>query len=349
MTLHRRIARIATACALALGLAHAGAQEVTLKAVGAWPEGNFFSLNFEKFVQKVNAEGKGLIQINYLGGGQKVMPPFEVGNAVKSGVVDIANVTGNFYTNLLPESDALSVSTVPVQEWRKNGAYDYINRLWGEKLNAHYLGRAIDQMPYHLFLKKQVTKPDLSGMRLRGLPIYRDFFQSMGASVMTIPPGETYTALERGVIDGYGWPVSGIFDLSLQEHTKYRVEPGFYNTEVGVLVNLNTWKRLNDKQRALLTQTAVWMENLNLENGKMWEEEKKRQAAAGIQPIVFSAADTATYAKRASDTVWDSIIKRSPEHAERRACRRAPGWTASTSPGGACCRRWRCWPARWWR
>lgn len=237
-----------------------------------------------------------------------------MGNAVKSGVVDIANVTGNFYTNLLPESDALSVSTIPVQEWRKNGAYDYVNKLWGEKLNAHYLGRSIDNMPYHLFLKKPITKPDLAGMRLRGIPIYREFFQSMGGNVLTIAPGEVYTALERGVIDGYGWPVSGIFDLNLQEHTKYRVEPGFYNTEVGVLMNLNTWKRLNDKQRAVLTDAAIWMENLNLENPKKWEEEKKRQTAAGIQPIVFSPAETAAYAKRSTDTIWESINKRSPEH-----------------------------------
>lgn len=314
MKLVKKIAQITMACAIALGMGHVAAQEVTLKAVSAWPEGNFFSINFEKFIQKVNTEGKGVIQINYLGGGAKVMPPFEVGNALKNGVVDMANVTGNFYTSQLPESDALSISTIPVQEWRKNGAYDYVNKLWGEKLNARYLGRAIDNMPYHLFLKKPITKADLSGMRLRGIPIYRDFFQSMGGSVLTIAPGEVYTALERGVIDGYGWPVSGLFDLSLQEHTKYRVEPGFYNTEVGVLVGLNAWSRLNDKQRAVLNEAAIWMENLNLDNNKKWEEEKKRQAAAGIQAISFSAAETAAYSKRANDTIWESINKRSPEH-----------------------------------
>jgi TRAP-type C4-dicarboxylate transport system substrate-binding protein len=314
MYLNRRLSLFAASIGLFIAAASADAQEVTIKAVSAWPENNFFSQNFERFVKRVNTEGKGTIQIQYLGGGAKVMPPFEVGNSVKAGVVDMANVTGNFYTNLLPESDALSVSTVPVQEWRKNGAYDYINKLWGEKLNVRYLGRAIDQMPYHVFLKKPVSKPDLQGMRLRGIPIYRDFFQNMGASVLTIAPGELYTALERGVVDGYGWPVSGVFDLSLQEHTKYRIEPGFYNTEVGVLINLNTWKKLSDKQKAVLSDAALWMEDLNLQNGKLWEEEKKRQTAAGIQPIVFSAAETAAYNKKAEESIWASINKRSPEH-----------------------------------
>ena len=50
----------------------------------------------------------------------------------------------------------------------------------------------------------------------------------LGANVVTTPPGEVYTALERGVVDGYGWPILGIFDLGWQEKTKYRVDPGFY-------------------------------------------------------------------------------------------------------------------------
>lgn len=305
---------LASACLAIAASAPANAQEVTLRAVSAWPEGNFFSLNFEKFIKKVNEDGKGVIQIQYLGGGAKVMPPFEVGNAIKTGVVDLANVTGNFYTNLLPEADALSVSNIPVQEWDGNGAREYINQVWGQKLNALYLGRAIDQMPYHLFLKKSITSADLQGLRLRGIPIYRYFFEKLGGSVLTIAPGELYTALERGVVDGYGWPVSGLFDLSLQEHTKYRVEPGFYNTEVGVLINQDKWNTLNDQQKAVLTKAARWMEDLNLQNAKMWEEEKKRQAEAGIETLELTGADRETYLRTADESVWANINRLSPKH-----------------------------------
>src|SRR5215210_1168295 len=88
-------------------LAHAGpsaAQEVTLRAVTAFAEGTQFSKNFERFIENVNADGKGVVKINYIGG-PRAMPPFEVGNAVRTKVVDIANVTGAFYTNLMPEAD----------------------------------------------------------------------------------------------------------------------------------------------------------------------------------------------------------------------------------------------------
>ena len=68
-----------------------------------------FSKNFERFIEKVNDDGKGLVQINYIGG-PRAMPPFEVGNAVRTKVVDIANVTGAFYTNLMPEADGFKLS-----------------------------------------------------------------------------------------------------------------------------------------------------------------------------------------------------------------------------------------------
>ncbi|MFN0315619.1 MAG: hypothetical protein ACKVQA_11355 [Burkholderiales bacterium] len=39
---------------LALAQAPAWAQEITLKAVNAFPEGTYYARNFERFVQKVN-------------------------------------------------------------------------------------------------------------------------------------------------------------------------------------------------------------------------------------------------------------------------------------------------------
>ena len=45
--------------------------------------------HMQKWLQKFNAEGKGVLQINFIGG-PKAIPTFEVGNAVKTGVVDMA-------------------------------------------------------------------------------------------------------------------------------------------------------------------------------------------------------------------------------------------------------------------
>jgi TRAP-type mannitol/chloroaromatic compound transport system substrate-binding protein len=87
--------------AAVLATTTAAAQEVTLRAVSAFAEKTTYSRGFELFIERVNRDGKGVLQINYIGG-PKAMPPFEVGNALKSGVVDVANSTGAFYTNVKP-------------------------------------------------------------------------------------------------------------------------------------------------------------------------------------------------------------------------------------------------------
>src|SRR6266566_2040080 len=210
--------------ALIAAASTASAQEITLRAVSAFAEGTEFSRNFERFVEKVNADGKGLIKINYIGG-PRAVPPFEVGNAVRTRVVDMANVTGALYTNLMPQADGFKLNGKPMSEQRKNGTWDYINQLHNQKLGSQYLARQFHNVPFHIYLNKKVDKIDFSG-------------------------------LKRGVADGYGWPVTGIFDLGWDKVTKFRMEPPFYSVEVNVLVNLDAWKGLNDAQRKLLNDAA---------------------------------------------------------------------------------------------
>jgi TRAP-type C4-dicarboxylate transport system substrate-binding protein len=306
-------AGLALLAALSLSVG-AQAQEVTLRGVTSFAEKTTYSRGFEKFVERVNAEGKGVVRINYIGG-PKAMPPFEVGNALKNGVVDIANVTGAFYTNLMPEADAWKLTQRPMAELRKNGGFDYMANLYAQKLNAVFLARVVDNNPFHLYLNKKIDSPDLKGLKLRITPVYRDFFQALGGTVVQTAPGEVYTALERGVVDGYGWPISGVFDLGWNERTKYRVDPGFYSAEVSILINKGVWDKLNDKQKAVLQKAAEQAEaeavpDFTKENAS----ETERQAKAGIQAITFDAANTKRYVDEAYKAGWDGVIRQSPEH-----------------------------------
>ena len=303
---------IALAAALALPTL-AAAQGTTLRAVSAFAENTEYVRKLEGFIKAVNAGGKGSLQITFIGG-PKAMPPFEVGNAVRTGVVDIGMSTGAFYTNIMPEADALKLAQVPAAELRKNGAYDLINKIWNEKANMQYLGRVIDYTPFHLYLTKKIDKPDLSGLKIRVTPVYRDFFQALGATVVQTAPGEVYTALERGVVDGYGWPIQGIFDMKWDEKTKYRVDPGFYSAEVSLVMNLDKWKSLPAAQKALLNKEAVALEEQAVTWKKLNEEDTKRQAQVGIQTIAFDAATAKQYYDKAYEVGWASAIKASPQY-----------------------------------
>jgi len=291
----------------------AQAQETTLRVVSAFPENQYYVKRTVEWIDKVNREGKGVLQLNFIGG-PKAMPPFEVGNAVRTGVVDVAMTTGAFYTNIMPEADALKLTQIPAPELRKNGGYALINKIWNEKANMVYLGRVIDYTPFHLYLTKKIDKPDLTGLKIRITPVYRDFFQALGATVMQTAPGEVYTALERGVVDGYGWPINGIFDANWHEKTKYRVDPGFYNAEVSLVMNLDKWKSLTQPQRDLLMRHVIALEAQNDSWKKVNEDDIKRQAQAGIQVISFDPATAKQYYNKAYEVGWASVIKASPQY-----------------------------------
>ena len=309
----KQVPTILTALILAGSLDAASAQEVTLKGISSFAEKTFYSRGFEKFIEKVNADGKGVIQINYIGG-PKAMPPFEVGNALKGGVVDIANATGAFYTNLMPEADAWKLTQRPMSEIRKNGGFDYMAKLYDQKLNAIFLARHIDNNPFHIYLNKPISKIDLTDLKIRITPVYRDFFQSLGATVVQTAPGEVYTALERGVVDGYGWPITGIFDLGWHEKTKYRVDPGFYSAEVSILINKDAWNKLNPAQKKIITDAAASLEAQAAETEKENAADIAKQKTAGIQVIEFKDADRTAFLTKAYDAGWAGVLKQSPEH-----------------------------------
>ena len=313
MKVHRWLAAAACSTAAVFVPLHAAAQEVTLRVVSAFAENTTYVKNLEGMIKALNASGKGTLQLNFIGG-PKAMPPFEVGNAVRTGVVDIGMSTGAFYTNIMPEADALKLTQIPGPELRKNGAYDLINKIWNEKANMQYLGRVIDFTPFHLYLTKKIDKPDLTGLKIRITPVYRDFFQALGATVVQTAPGEVYTALERGVVDGYGWPIQGIFDMNWQDKTRYRVDPGFYSAEVSLIMNLDKWKALTVAQKDVLMKNVIALENANDSWKKANDDDIKRQAQVGIQVITFDAASAKQYVDKAYDVGWTNLIKASPTY-----------------------------------
>jgi TRAP-type C4-dicarboxylate transport system substrate-binding protein len=309
------ILRVATIAAMAaMAAAPAMAQEVVLKGASGFPEGTAYSLKFEDFVKQVNEKGKGSIRIQYLGGAPKVMPTFDVGKNLKDGVIDVMGNTGAYYTNVVPEADALKLLEVPMAELRKNGGWALVNKIHNEKLNAYYLARAYSHDVFHIYLNKEISKPDFSGLKIRVTPIYRAMVERLGGTAITSAPPEVYTMLERNTVDGYGWPARGIFDFSWQKVTKFRVDPGFYNVDAHFFVNLDVWnKRLNDAQRKLLTDIAIAIESSDEDKG-VNDSERKKQAEAGIKTIRFSAEDEKKYLQVARDAGWEAVLKTSPQY-----------------------------------
>ena len=77
------------------------AQE-TITAVHAFPESLIYTKSFLEFVDKVNAAGEGVVQIE-VRGGPEAIGMFQQPDAVRAGVADMVYTPGSFYGGSLPE------------------------------------------------------------------------------------------------------------------------------------------------------------------------------------------------------------------------------------------------------
>jgi TRAP-type transport system periplasmic protein len=301
---------IGLACAsLALWTAPGAAQETTLSAVVFVPRNTTFGEIFVRFVEQVNKEGKGLVQVN-LRGGPDAIPTFEQGNALRTGVVDMVSLAPTFYTNVCPECDAQILAPLHTPQLKKTDFWTALQKYTSQKLNAHLLSAYGDGVGFHIWTSKPPVDGSLKGMRLRTTPNYTPLFTALGVSLVQTAPGEVLTALERGVVDGYGWPAIGMFDLGWGAHTKYRIDPSFYNVLVNVLVNENKWKSLREEQRAVLNRAAAWLEDENVR----WVAERKSADEKKIKEAGIQVVDLGpNHRKLAYDVYWDFLAKRAPD------------------------------------
>lgn len=308
-----------TAAGALLAAPVAMAQE-TLTAVHAFAPTLVYTQSFLEFVDKVNERGEGVIQIE-VRGGPEAIGPFQQADAVRDGVVDMAYVPGSFYGGALPEKDAMVTSNRVAAEARENGGIDLINEIHQEKMGVQYLGWFDSGVCYNLWT---VDEPQIdadgdlsmSDVRLRGNPVYNAFFTNyLGAQVIDLPTGEVYSALERGVVNASGWTQIGLIDLRWNEFVNYRVEPCFFSTDLGVIVNLESWNGLSEEARAILQEVAIEHEISSAEaHQTRRDEEFEELAEGGMTAVELEGEAAARYLQGAREQTWNRMREQMEAH-----------------------------------
>ncbi|MBI3709203.1 MAG: TRAP transporter substrate-binding protein DctP [Proteobacteria bacterium] len=310
-----KIIAAAIGAATLVGASGAYAQD-RISAVYAFPRNIVYAQSFLKFVDKVNKAGQGVVQIQ-VRGGPEVIGQFEQGDAVRRGVVDMAYLPVSFYAATVPEGDALVSSNVTPMEVRRNGGLDLMKQAHAKKLNAYYLGWIDGGVQFHIYTTRPPKigangKLELAGFKLRGNPIYNAFFtEYLGASIASIPSTELYTALERNTIDASGWTSIGIMDLKWDNFLKYRVDPGFFQTDLGVIVNMDSWNKLSPTSKDLLTKSIIEYEQESyIAMQKQVVDEEKEMLRRGLKIVKLDGAPAKEYVRSATEKTWDRMKDR---------------------------------------
>lgn len=301
---------IATASLVAMSAAQA---EERISAVHAFPETLIYTKSFLSFVDKVNAAGTGVIQID-VRGGPEAIGMFQQPDAVRDGIVDMVYTPGSFYGGALPEKDAMVASNLTAVETRKNGGTELIDQIHQQKMGLKYLGWFDSGVCYNLWTRNEPTFDadgdlEVEGLKLRGNAVYNAFFTNyLGAQVIDLPTGEVYSALQRGVVDATGWTQIGLIDLKWNEFLNYRIEPCFFSTDLGVIVNLEKWNSLSDEARQILQDVAVQHEQDSVAALRTKRDEDfAALEAAGMKVVSLEGAAKARYLEAAREKTWERM------------------------------------------
>ena len=276
---------------------------IALNFVSFAPAANVVEFQYIKkeLFERINqlAKGRLIIQVR---GGPEVVPPFNLGVAVKNGTIDMACIPNAFFEDLVPGVGVTHLSPFTAVEERKNGVYEAIGEIY-KKAGLFYLGRgeATDQGYFIMFLNKPVEKPaDFKGLRLGGSTSFHGQYKEVGGVASTLQTTEYNTAMERGQVDGLTTSIYIALAYGLQSITKYVIQPGFWRSSVAIPINLAKWNKIpDDLQKLMIAEMAAFEAKFipyELENRNVFI---KKFTGAGAK-VVNLAPDVASWFVAAS-------------------------------------------------
>lgn len=169
------------------------------------------------------------------------------------------------------------------------------------------------------------TMADFKGLKFRTAGDWGEILtEKFGASVIFLPGGEVYEAMQRGVIDAFEFSSPSVnVPFGFNEIAKYAMFPGIHAPGVLMpgLVNKDAWNELPDGYKVILEQAmlAECIRNHTVESHEdTWGVEQHKAAgmeivylSEDVQKEIEAAAEDFYNAKAAEDAffnkVWTSV------------------------------------------
>jgi TRAP-type C4-dicarboxylate transport system substrate-binding protein len=248
----------------------------------------------------------------------KVLPFNSIGmfqqpTAVSKGRVDISCIPAAFYARRIPENEAISTSNTSAAKARANGGIKIIDDLHQKHFNLKYLGWTSNGGRFRIYMKNSPKFKDgmldLSGVKMRGNPIYGAFLKALGANTHKLSSSQVYAALEKGVVNASAWATIGLISLKWDQFLRHGIEPEFYQTDIGWIMNLDRWKSLSAKEKKIIQDAVIEAEKSERAAlVKMAKEERAKLVAGGMKfhPVPKGGA----YVKIAVDSAYERMMGR---------------------------------------
>lgn len=263
------------------------------KMVTAWPK-NYPGLGTgaERIAERITAMSGGRLTVKVYAAGELV-PALEVFDSVSRGTAEMGHGAAYYWRGKVPTAQYFTsipfgLSTMEMNAWLTHGGGQ---ALW-EEAYAPYgvkpMAAGNSGMQMGGWFNKEINSlEDLQGLKLRMPGLGGEVMSRLGATVVNLPGGEVFTAMQTGAIDATDW-VSPYNDLAFGLHkaAKYYYYPSWQEPQaiIELLVNKQAFDSLPADLQAIVTEAALAanqaMLNDYVYNNALALEELKKQ---GVQ------------------------------------------------------------------
>ncbi|XAH22060.1 TRAP transporter substrate-binding protein DctP [Xylophilus sp. GW821-FHT01B05] len=281
----------------------------------------------EPYIKEVEAASNGSIKINV--SGPETVPPLEQLQPVAAGAFHFLYTHGAYHFGIMPLATVFEALGGDPQARRDAGLVDFLEKQYRKIGLKLVFAPMTPNGNYALILRQPPTaNGDLQGRKIRATPTYNGLIRHLGATPVQLPPADIYTSLDKGVVDGAAWGVTGPLPYRWYEVSKYLLRPAIGFNLNPVLMNLEAWNRLKPEQQKILTDVGKKYEDLwYREAGRQMAEEEKALVGKGMKVVEMGPVQQQKLQAAWADGLWDMGLasKARKEVEEMRALAKAKG------------------------
>jgi TRAP-type mannitol/chloroaromatic compound transport system substrate-binding protein len=193
----------------------------------------------------------------------KLVPPFEILDAVSSGKINSGYTTAGYWAGKIPAAPLFSAVPFGPEAgeymawlYYGNGMTLYQEMYDQAGFNVKVLPCAIIAPETSGWFSKDINSPeDLQGLKMRFFGLGGKVMQKLGVATSLLPGGDIFPALENGAIDATEFSMPAI-DARLGFHklVKYNYFPGWHQqaTVFELMINKDVWNEASDQHKAII-------------------------------------------------------------------------------------------------
>src|SRR5262245_8596953 len=176
-------------------------QATELRVLASWDDTHpARRILLNTYLKNVEAASKG--DLTFKLSGPETAPPFEQLQPVGAGVFQMLFTHPGYHIGTTPYLISIDGLKGDSKLMRESGLYELIDKHYQRfGLKLVFMTKSVENSGFQIILRQPVgPSGDLAGRKIRGTQNYAGVVSLLHASPVVLPPGEVYTALEKGVV-----------------------------------------------------------------------------------------------------------------------------------------------------